>query len=564
MVRLLEWTRSYDRSRLSGDLSAGITTGIMLIPQGMAYALIAGLPPIHGLYAALIPPVIYALLGTSYQLSVGPVATTSLLVFAGLSELNVTGANFILFASLLALIVGIIQLAFGVSRMGFIVNFLSKPIISGYTSAAAFIIGFSQLKNLLGIESKTSSKIYAVVSHTLQNIDEINWHTLLFGLVAIALLIMIKRINAKLPAALIVTILSLSIVYIFNMGQLIAILGQVPSGLPAFQNPIGSWNTTKELVPLALIIALVGFLESISISKALQTKTDNYTIDANRELKALGMANIAGAFFKAFPVSGGLSRSAVHKQAGANTPLALIFSAILIGLTLLFLTPVFYYVPKSVLAAIIIVAVSKLVDLREARKLWSISKRDFWMMMTTFLATLTIGIQEGIMTGVLLSLGMVIYKSTYPHTAVLGKLPDTNYYRNLNRFPEAYDREDALIFRFDAQLYFANIQFFIDQLYKLIKKKNGKVKVIVINSQAINDLDMSAVYGLKDFIRDMKEKGMEIYFTEVIGPVRDIMKKTGLNELIGKDHFHMRIQDALDHFDNKFQSAPPYATQSND
>jgi len=562
MSNILEWTKEYGLQKLKGDVSAGITTGIVLIPQGMAYALIAGLPPVHGLYAALIPPVIYALLGTSYHLSVGPVATVSLLIFAGLSELGITGTDMATYAALLALMTGGIQLVFGSIRMGFIVNFLSRPVISGYTSAAALIIGVSQLNNLTGANFSLETDFNR--SLILQYFGAIHWPTLLVGLLTIFLLITLKSINRKWPGAVIVVVLSILIVYYFDLEHHIRIIGNVPAGLPEFEWPPTGLPEMKPLISLALIIAMVGYIESISISKKLQTRHKDYKIDANRELTALGMANIAGGLFSAFPVSGGLSRSAVHEEAGANTPLSLVFGSMLIGLTLLLLTPVFYYLPKSVLAAIIIVAVAGLIDLREARILWQVSKRDFWMMLTTVMVTLVFGIQEGIVAGVLLSLVMVIYKSTNPHSAVLGKLPDTNYYRNVNRFPEASARSDALIFRFDAQLYFANIQYFVDTLTSLIRDKKPQPSVIVINAQAIHALDMSAVYGLKELIGNLHQQGFVLYFTEVIGPVRDVMKKAGIYDMIGPEHFHMRVQDALDHFDMKNPSASSYASQSNE
>lgn len=563
-MQFLPWAKNYNSDKFKSDLQAGITIGVMLIPQGMAYAIIAGLPSIYGLYAALIPPVIYAFFGSSYQLSIGPVATMSLLVFAGLSEMQLSGTSFILAASLLALLVGIIQLGFGLGRLGFIVNFLSRPVVSGYTSAAALIIGFSQIKNLLGLPGPTSSIIYELVPDLIRQSGNVNSYSLMIGIAGIVIMIAIRKLNRKIPGAIILVVISISFVALFSWQEKLDVLGVIPSGLPAFQVPELETSTIREFLPLALIISLVAFLESISISKALQTKQNDYSVNANTELIALGLANISAAFFKAFPVSGGFSRSAVNQQAGAKTPMSLIISSILIGITLLFLTPLFYYLPKSILAAIIMVAVVGLIDFYEAKSLWNVSKRDFWMMAVTFIATLAFGIQEGILTGIVLSLALVIYKSTYPHWAVLGKLPDTNYYRNIARFPEAKDRPDVLVYRFDSQLYFANIQYFVDSLCEAIKKKDPALKMVVINAQAINALDMSAVYGLKDLLISLKERNYTIYFTEVIGPVRDTMKKTGIYELIGKEHFHMRVHDAIKHFDNQSENAQPYALQSND
>lgn len=564
MLKILSWTKNYEKSKLKGDFFAGITTGVMLIPQGMAYALIAGLPPVYGLYAALIPPIFYVLSGTSYQLSVGPVATVSLLVFAGLGELHLSGQQLILSAALLAFLVGLIQLVFGISRLGFIANFLSRPVISGYTSAAAIIICLSQAKNLMGIQERPDSIAYEALRQTILDIDKTDLPTFYFGCGALIFLLLVRHVNPKLPAPIFAVALSILTVYLFTFEQTVKIVGNIPSGLPSFQSPEFSQANVKKLAPLALIIALVSFLESISISKTLQTRHKDYMVNANSELVALGMANLAGSFFRAFPTSGGFSRSVVNEQAGANTPLAVVISSALIALTLLFLTPVFYYLPQSVLAAIIIAAVVRLINIKEAVALWKVSQRDFWMMMVTLAATLGLGIREGIITGVVLSMGLVIYKSAYPHTAILGKLPDSNYYRNITRFPEAKDRDDAIVFRFDSQLYFANIQYFIDTLCSFIAEKEKTLKVIVVNAQAINEIDVSAMYGLRELLLELKKRGYVIYFTEVIGPVRDALKKSGLYDLAGREHFHMRVQDALDHFDSRNGKNLNYAWQTNE
>jgi SulP family sulfate permease len=562
---MLDWLSTYKRVDLRSDLVAGITVGIMLIPQGMAYAMIAGVPPIYGLYASFIPLIVYSFFGTSRQLSVAPVAMISLLIAAGLSQRAQQGSDeFIQLAILLAAMVGLLQLLFGAFKLGFLVNFLSRPVIGGYTSAAAIIIGLSQLKHLLGIDMPSSNLIHEVILQTAAHIHEIQWVTLWTGLIGIALMLIMKRISKRIPGSLILVIVSIILVYVLRLDLIgMKIVGFVPRGLPEPSMITIDLHTALQLLPLALLISLVGFMESISISKAIQARHRNYEVKANRELIALGLSNMIGSLFSTFPVSGGFSRTAVNDQAGARTNMSSIFSALLIGLTLIFLTPLFFYLPKVVLAVIIIVAVAGLVDVRLGLYLWRISKRDFIMMNITFYTTLIFGVQAGIATGVVLSLALMIHRSAYPHFARLGKLPDTNYFRNLDRFKEAIDRDDALIFRFDAQLYFANIQYFKDKLYKMADKKGEKLKVIIINAQAINDLDASAVGVMEEIIEDCRKKGIEFYMTEVIGPVRDVLKRTGLLDKIGHDHFHMRIYDALDHFDHAPERDHSYATQSN-
>ena len=565
MLPIFEWLPQYKKSDLKGDMWAGITVGIMLIPQGMAYAMIAGLPPIYGLYAAFIPQVVYSFFGTSRQLSVAPAAMISLLIGAGISEFVEHGSEaYIKMAILLALVVGLLQLLFGLFRMGFLVNFLSQPVISGYTSSAAIIIGLSQLKHLLGVDMPSSNLIHVIFKQTAANISEVHIQTIVIGVISIAIIIFLKKINKSLPGPIIIVILGVLVVSLFNLESTgIKAVGAVPGGLPSFSVPDISISEITKLMPLALLISMVGFMESISVAKAIQLKKRNYRVSANKELVGLGFANIAGSFFGSFAVSGGFARTAVNEQAGANTNIASWISAGMVGMTLLFFTPLFYNLPNAILAAIIMVAVFGLIDIKTALLLFKTNKKDFAMLMVTFISTLIFGVQIGILTGVVLSLGLVIHRSVYPHLAELGKLPDTNYYRNLSRFPEATERADALIFRFDSELYFANINYFRERLEQMTLKKGKDLKIVILNAQSIYAMDSSAAKGLEEIVDDFHGRGIEFYMTEVIGPVRDMLRKTGLFEKIGEDHFRMRIQDALDYFDDNEKPQHSYATQTN-
>jgi SulP family sulfate permease len=565
ILPVLDWLPNYKKQELRGDLFAGLTVGVMLIPQGMAYAMIAGLPPIYGLYASFIPQIIYAFFGTSRQLSVAPVAMISLLIGAGVSQLAEVGsAEYISLAILLALMVGALQLLFGLFRMGFLVNFLSQPVISGYTSAAAIIIGLSQLKHMLGVNMPSSNLIHEIIGATTTHISGTHLITLVIGVVSIFLIVLIKKLNKSLPGPLIIVVLGILAVSMLNLQETgVKIVGNVPEGLPSFSLPELSLEGIGSLFSLALIISLVGFMESISIAKAIQTKRRNYKVSANKELIGLGLSNIAGSMFSAFPVSGGFSRTAVNDQAGANTNLSAWISAIVVGLTLLFFTSLFYNLPNAILAAIIMVAVFGLIDVKTPVFLYRIHRKDFYMLVITFVATLVFGVQIGIITGVVLSLGLLIHRSVYPHLAELGKLPDTNFYRNLSRFPEAHERKDALVFRFDSELYFANINYFKERLEDMITRKGEGLKVIVLNAQSIYNIDSSAAKGLEEIVDDCRTRGIDFYMTEVIGPVRDKLRLTGLLDKIGTDHFKMRCQDALDSYDKEDNSAHTYATQTN-
>ncbi|MCG8305936.1 MAG: solute carrier family 26 protein [Cytophagales bacterium] len=565
ILPVFEWLPTYDKAIFKGDLWAGITVGIMLIPQGMAYAMIAGLPPIYGLYAAFVPQIIYSIFGTSRQLSVAPVAMISLLIGAGISEFAAQGSDaYVKLAILLAMIVGLLQLLFGLFKMGFLVNFLSQPVISGYTSSAAIIIGLSQLKHLLGIDVPSSNLIHEIFGNLASDINKSHFPTIGLGLAGIVIIFMIRKINKSIPGPLIIVVLAIAAVYAFGLEKAgVKIVGPVPEGLPSFILPEISVAEISRLLPLALLISLVGFMESISISKAIQSKKRNYRVSANKELIGLGIANFTGSLFGSFPVSGGFSRTAINEQAGANTNLSSWISAVIVGLTLLFFTSFFYSLPKAVLASIIMVAVFGLIDVKSAVLLFKTNKKDFAMLLVTFLSTLVFGVQIGILTGVVLSLGLVIHRSVYPHLAELGKLPDTNYYRNLSRFPEAQERRDALVFRFDSELYFANINYFRDRLEQMIERKGDDLRVIVLNAQSIYALDSSAAKGLEEIVDDCRMRKIEFYMTEVIGPVRDTLRKTGLFEKIGEDHFRMRVQDALDYFDTHEMPKHAYAIQAN-
>jgi len=568
-IPAFDWLENYGKEQFKGDLSAGLTVGVMLIPQGMAYAMIAGLPPIYGLYASTIPLIIYALLGTSRQLAVGPVAMVSLLTAAGVGTLAEGGTElYIMLAITLAFMVGMIQFLLGIFRLGFLVNFLSHPVISGFTSAAALIIGLSQLKHLLGVEIARSHHVHEILLQAIEQIGAINWITFAIGIGGIFLIKGIKKVHKAIPGPLVVVIVSILVVYGLNLtAQGVKIVGEVPSGLPVFSLPDFSFATLQSLLPIALAIALVSFMESIAVAKAIQSKHKNYKVIPNQELIGLGLANIGGSFLQSYPVTGGFSRTAVNDQAGAKTGMASIISALLIVLTLLFLTPLFYYLPKAVLASVIMVAVFGLIDVKEAKHLWHANRSDFWMLVVTFVATLALGIEQGIGIGVILSLAMIIFQTTRPHVAELGKVPNSHFYRNLDRFNQLEDRADLLIFRFDAQLYFANCNYFRDSLETYVARKNKGLKTIILCFNSINNLDSSAIHMLEELVEDYKNQGIKLLFTGVRGPLRDAMEKAHFIDKIGKNNFFMGIQQAVNFIDKRQNGTTvfqDYALQSNE
>ena len=553
----LQWLPKYKKQDFSKDLLAGFTVAVVLIPQGMAYAMIVGLPPVYGLYASLIPLILYAFMGTSRQLAVGPVAMDSLLVAAGLGALTISGVeNYIAIVLFLTFFVGIIQLVLGILRMGFLVNFLSKPVISGFTSAAALIIIFSQLKHLLGTNIAGSNKFHQLIANAFEKLPETNPYDLGLGILGILLIVGIKKWNKKIPGILIVVVLGILTAYLLQLeSKGLKLVGDIPKGLPNMRIPLADMNMNleylKDLWPIALTLALIGYLEAISIGKGIEEKNNQDNIDANQELVALGTANVAGSFFLTFPISASFSRSAINNELGAKTNLAGLVTATIVLLTLLFLTPLFYYLPKAILASIIMVSVFGLIDGKYGKSLWKHRKDEFVLLIFTFLITLFVGITAGILIGVLISLLLMVYRTSKPHIAVLGKIKDTDYYKNVNRFDEEIEvRNDLLILRFDSQLYFGNANYFKRKLFRLIEGKGENLKGVILNAEAINYIDSTAAQMLMKAIEKIHDTDIEFYIAGAIGPTRDIIFSSGIITELGREYLFVRTKEAVAYFDD--------------
>ena len=555
----MTWITDYKSVDLKSDLLAGITVAVLLIPQGMAYALIAGLPPIYGLYAALTPQIVYAVLGTSRQLAVGPVAMDSLLVAAGLGTLSIVDpSQYIQMAILLALLMGAIQFSLGLFKMGFIVDFLSKPVINGFTSASAIIIGLSQIKHLIGIPISQSNKLHLFVASLINSEHAIHLPTLTIGIVSMLIIVLIKKWNAKIPSALITVLIGSLWVYFSQQNQQgVAVVGDIPEGLPTFSLPIVDWLTVKQLFPIAFTIAIVAYMEAISVAKAIQGKHKSHELNPNQELLALGASNMIGSLFQSYPTTGGFSRTAVNKQAGAKTGFASLISALIVGITLSFLTRWFFYLPKAVLGAIIIVAVFNLIDLKYARRLYRSRKDEFALLILTFILTIFVGISQGILFGIILSLLLLVYRTSKPHYAFLGRIGTTNYFKNIARFPdEVVLRDDLIILRFDAQLFFGNIQFFKQLVLNAVEKKQGKVKGFIINARAINYIDSTATEQLVQLIKKLQKNNIRVMIVGAIGPARDLIIKSTLIHVLKKENLFITSGDATDSFDGICKKTP--------
>ncbi len=550
----LKWAKHYDRATFVADGIAALVITIMLIPQSLAYALLAGLPPQLGLYASLLPLVAYALLGSSGPLSVGPFAITSIMTAAAL------GATFpgpftsqhIAGAAMLAFMSGSFLLAFGIFRLGFLTNFISFPVVTGFISASAIVIASSQLGNLLGVDTNTSS-FFDVITSIIEHIHQTHIETLLLGLCSIAFLYsvpkVIRAITLKLTSSTLVAdslsrtapvlamlVAILAVVVLDLEARNVVLLGDIPRGLPQLSLPdwqqlTWDFNTWKSLVSSALLISIIGFVSSLSAAQAFAAK-QRQRINPNQEALSLGVANISSGLSGAFPVAASLSRSAVNFNAGAKTPATSAFTAIGMAISCLFLTPYLYYLPVVTLAAMILLAVLTLFDFNAMLRTWEFNRQDFSALLITMVLTLVNGVEWGLVSGVLLSIVLHLYRSSHPHVAVLGRVPSTEHFRNIDRHDVITDPQ-IVSFRVDSSLYFANARFLEDRVNELVAS-HPKAKHLILMCSAINDIDASALESLYDINQYLKDADMQLHLSEVKGPILDRIKRSDfLDQMTG-------------------------------
>ena len=545
-LTLNRWLSKSTPDTLQKDVAAGLTVGVMLIPQAMAYAVIAGLPPIYGLYGALVPLLIYPVFGTSRQLAIGPQALDMLILAAGLGAVVEAGTGeYVAMAIIVTAMVGVLQIAMGAMQLGFVANLLSRPVIAGLTSAAALIISFSQLGSLLGVDLGNSQYVHVILWRALHHLGEVHLLSLGVGGVGIALLFLIPKWNRLVPGALVVVVLATGASYAFSFEEHgMAVVGSIPKGLPPLSLPDLNLGTLNTLLPAAVTLALVQFMKDVSLGRVFATR-HGYTIDANKELVGLGSANLVGSFFSSIPVSGSFSRSAVNDQTGAQTPLANWFTAGVIALTLLFLTPLFYSLPTPALAAIIIVAGISLIDLHELRSLFKARRRDGYIALFTAGCTLFIGIQEGILLGIGASVIAVLYRISSPNVAELGHVPGTHLFRDLERFGQAVRLKDIMVLRVDASFSFANAEYFKDFILEKSEREGRNVEVVIVDGSSINGLDTTAIEALFSVAESLEEQGIELHFTGLIGPVREVVRRSGFHALLGDNKFHLAPHAAV-------------------
>lgn len=557
---VLTWLPAYDRSAFTGDLLAGLIVAIMLVPQGMAYALLAGLPPEVGLYASILPLIVYGLFGSSRTLAVGPVAIVSLMVATTLGPMVEAGTiGYVSGAVLLAFLSGVLLLAMGIARLGVLVNFLSHPVISGFTSAAALVIGFSQLKHLLGFSIPRSHLITETVAHAAAHVNE--WNLVTVAIAALSLVILLawrgllpewlSSLNTQSTVVepiskagpLIAVLFSTLTVWALSLTDYgVKVIADVPAGLPSLTLPPVDVALLQELLPAALLISLIGFLESVSVAKSLASKR-RQKVDANQELIALGAANIGASLSGGYPVTGGFSRSLVNFTSGAVTPLASIITAMLVALTLMIFTPLLYFLPKATLAIIIIVAVAGLIDTKMLKEAWCYNKADAFSLIATFASVLWLGIEVGIIAGAGLSIILYLWRTSRPHVAIVGRVGNTEHFRNVLRHDVKTDPH-VLAIRIDESLYFANIAGLEEKILAEVADHQDIEHLVLIMS-AVNFIDTSALETIENLIVDLKEAGVTLHLAEVKGPVSDRLMQIELKEKLGAGKIFLSTHEAL-------------------
>ncbi|MFP4255025.1 MAG: SulP family inorganic anion transporter [Halothece sp.] len=563
----VNWIPRYQPQYLVGDIISGIIVTSLLIPQSMAYALLAGLPPQVGLYTSILPAIIYPLLGTSSVLAVGPVAVDSLMVATAISQFAAESTpEYITLALTLAFLVGSIELLIGGLRLGFLVNFISRAVISGFISGAAVIIAFSQIKNLLGLQIPSTESFFELLILLIRNLPETNLITLALGLVSMGILFyfnnpLVKQLKhlgwsdqmivpVSKSAPLLVVILGTLLVWGLRLDERVnlQIVGEIPAGLPSLTIPNLDLETVELLLPAAIAIALVGYLEGFAGGQALASKRRE-KLDPNQELIALGVANWGVAFSGGYPVTGGLARSVVNFTAGANTGVASIITGLLIAVTVMFLTSLFYFLPMTVLAAIIMMAVYRLIEVGKLRRMWLYDKADAIAWLATFIIVLGLGVEQGILFGTLIALGFHLWRTSHPHIAIVGRLGDSEHFRNVLRHP-VKTHPEVLAVRVDESLYFANAKYLENFINGAIADQ-VEVKKVLLVCNAVNLIDASGLEILEGLVADLNSLGIKLYLSEVKGPVMDKLTKIGFIDYIGRDHVFLTTDQAMQTLANR-------------
>lgn len=528
----LSWLKDYDKDKLYKDFIAGLTVAIILIPQVMAYAILAGLPPVYGLYAAFLGTAVSALWGSSRHLSTGPAALVSFLVLTALVPLaKPESTEFIALAIILALMIGVIQLLMGIFKLGFIMNFISHSVISGFTTAAALIIAATQIPSLFGYTVEKHEFVFLNFYEIIKDIPHTNLLTLLIGLVSIVLIIfMKKRVSKAFPAALIVIVIGILSSYLLDFaGKGVAVIGVIDANLRLPSIPQISSGKIFTLLPSALIIAVIGFLEGYAISKAITLKSKQ-KIDVNQELIGQGLGNIASSIFKGYPVAGSFSRTAVNYSAGAVTGFSSVFVSLFVLITIIFLTPLLYFLPKAVLSAIVIAALVDLIEFSKFRETFNLSGTDGIVITSTFLFSFILKPDDAIFIGIVVSLVLFLRKTIVADVMELVFVMEEERFQTITFGNELKVFPNILVLRIDMSIFFANVNKIVQQIEELVQQKGEELEHIVINFSGVNYVDVSGCETLNEYFEELWERDIKIYSMYRKKQVRDIMRKSGMQD----------------------------------
>ena len=554
-VPIAGWLPAYRFGWLRFDVIAGLTVWALLVPEAMAYATLAGVPPEAGLYAALPPLVLYAVFSTSRHVTVGPSSAVAIMVAATVAPLaGGDGERYVALAAAMAVLVGLILIVAGIARLGFISEFMAKPVLTGFIIGLALVIGAGQADKLFGIHAE-GDDFFAVIWDIIINLGDTHLETLLVGAGCLVLLFGLKRFVPRAPAALITVALSIMAVALFDLDNRgVHIVGDIPAGLPPLEIPDVGLADFQDLLPGALGLALVVYAESIAPARSLATK-HKYEVDANQELLALGASNVGVGLSQGFAVDASLSRSAVNDSAGAKTQVAGLVNAGLIFVTILALTPLFHDLPDAALAAVVISAVAHLVDVKELKRLYRLKKTDFWLAVVCMMGVLIVDVLPGLIIAVAVSILVLVYRASRPRTVVLGKVPDQDTFRDIERHPESETYPGLIIFRFEAELFFANASYFRDRIRELVAVADPPTQAVLVDAEAIQYIDTTAVTALEELQEELADSGVELLMARVHGRVRDMLRRSGLEERFGASRIYPSVRAGVNDYLRRYPEA---------
>ncbi len=546
---IVDWLPAYKSSWLRLDFIAALTVWALVVPEAMAYAGIAGMPSEAGLYAAPLALIGYAIFGTSKHLNVGPSSTVAALSFSVVAGFAVSGSgDFISLTVMLAILVGVMLIIAGLLRLGVLADFFSKPVLDGFIVGVAITIVVGQLDKLLGYEIPAELDFIPDILLLISDAASVYWPTAVVGLVSLALLFLIERFIPKLPGAITVLFLSIIASILIGFEDLgIEVVGEIPAGLPQFGFPALSADQTGSLVLGAIAIALVAFAESVATARSYASKF-KYKVNADQELIALGAASAGAGISQGFVVDGSLSKTSASVEAGAKSQMVSIIAAVIIVITILALTPLFYALPEATLGAIVIHAVWHLISFKKLSRYRKITNLDFWTSVVALLGVLALGILQGLILAVGVGLLALLIGTKSRSTSILGKVPDEKVYRGLENYPEAETFDGLLILRFDGSLYFANAPDFADEVRARIGISDPKPRVVLLDGESINSIDATAIGTMRELRDELEQDGIKLRYARVKSNVMDIMERTDIVDVVGREYFYISIQDGVDAF----------------